>query len=200
MMYSAPTLLVFFLTGVVVDRMDRQKVAYYSDFICGILSFGLIAAILFDWIPLVFLALFLRSAVAKFFAPAEISLIQGILTEEDYSTAAGLNQMVAGFFNLFATGLGLGAYWLFGVQGAIVGDAITFFVSAWLIRTCVIEEDARLPNGPHTFKDLNYTFIFADFKDGLSFSVMPIYILKYKLAPETYETWSVIVGIYLESL
>ncbi|KGP72202.1 MFS transporter [Pontibacillus yanchengensis] len=219
MMYSAPTLLVFFLTGVVADRMDRQKVAYYSDFICGVLSFGLIVAIWVDWMPLVFLALFLRSAVAKFFAPAEMSLIQGILTEEDYSTAAGLNQMVAGFFNLFATGLGLGAYWLFGVQGAIVGDAITFFISAWLIRTCIINTEARLPNGPHTFKDLHYSSIFADFKEGLiyivkhkllmviiagffiigivngGFSVMPIYILKYKLVPETYETWSVIVGI-----
>lgn len=219
MMYSAPTLLVFFLTGVAADRLDRQKVAYYSDLICAILSFCLIGAIFLDLMPLVFFVLFLRSAVAKFFAPAEMSLVQGILKEDEYSTAAGLNQMIAGVFSLFATALGLGAYWAFGVQGAILGDALTFFVSALLIRSCQIDIEARLPNGHHRLKDLNITFIMKDFKEGFlyivkhklllaliggffilgivngGFAVMPLYILKYKLTPESYEEWAVALGV-----
>ncbi|KGX84194.1 MFS transporter [Pontibacillus marinus] len=219
MMYSAPTLLVFFLTGVVADRMDRQKVAYYSDFICAGLSIVLIGAIMTEFMPFVFLVLFLRSAVAKFFAPAEMSLVQGILDEEEYSTAAGLNQMVAGVFNLFATALGLGAYWALGVHGAIIGDAVTFLISAILIMSCTIHEEARLPNGSHRIKDLNFSFIFKEFKDGLLYilnhkllmaliagffilgivngglSVMPLYVLKYKLTPDDYEQWAVVLGI-----
>ncbi|MEQ6376920.1 MFS transporter [Bacillaceae bacterium S4-13-56] len=219
MMYSAPTLFVFFLTGVVADRMDRQKVAIYADLICAILSFTLVAAVLTEWMPLVFFVLFLRSGIAKFFDPAEKSLVQGILQEEEYKTAAGLNQMVAGVFNLFATGIGLVAYWSLGVQGAIIADGITFLVSAFLIWSCQIDQEARLPNGSHSWKELKVKFIFQDFKDGLLYilnhkllfaiitgffilgivngglSVMPMYILKYKLAPNSYEQWAVVLGI-----
>ncbi|MFC0522173.1 MFS transporter [Pontibacillus salicampi] len=219
MMYSAPTLLVFVVTGVFADTLDRQKIAYYSDVICGILSLCLLGALWIDVMPVIFLVLFIRSAVAKFFTPAEMSLVQGILTKKEYPTAAGLNQMVAGVFNLFATGLGLGAYWLLGIQGAIVFDLITFIVSALLIRSSVITEEVRMPNGARTIKDLRYTSILQDFLRGLQYiiqhkllltivsgffvigivngglTVMPLYMLKYHLTPEAYEQWTVVLGI-----
>jgi MFS transporter, DHA3 family, macrolide efflux protein len=219
LMFSLPTLAVFFLVGVFADRMDRQKIAYYCDWINAGLSLCLIGAIFIGWMPIIFLVLFTRSAVSKFFYPAESALVQGILKKEDYTTAAGLNQVVMSLFMLFGNGLGVFAYWSVGVYGAIIVDTLTFIISAYFIKSVNIPVEVRLPNGNHTLKDLNFSVVLKDFKLGISyilshkllrtllvgffvfgivnggFSVIPIFMLKYKLAPESYEQWSIWVGI-----
>ncbi|MEH6986844.1 MFS transporter [Cytobacillus firmus] len=219
LMFSVPTLAVFFLVGVFADRMDRQKIAYHCDWISALLSIVLLLTIIIGWMPLVFTVLFLRSAIQKFFFPAEHAMIQGILKSEDYTTAAGLNQVVMSLFMLFGNGLGIFAYWSVGVYGAIVADALTFIISALLIKSCRIPEEVRLPNGAHGLKDLNIPLVFKDFNLGIKyilqhkflsallvgffvfgvvnggFSVMPIFMLKYKLEPQSYEEYSVLLGI-----
>ncbi|WEG14410.1 MFS transporter [Pullulanibacillus sp. KACC 23026] len=219
MMYSLPTLFLFFIVGVVADRLDRQRITINSDWIRAVLSFGLIGALWLGWIPTIFLILFLRESVSKFFVPAESAIVQGVLSKEHYQVAAGLNQMTNSLFNLFGSGLGIITYWTVGIQGAILVDAISFIVSALLITSCKLSKEARLPNGPHKVKDLNARFVLQDFKAGIryivsnklllsivvgfilfgvvngGFSVMPIYILKYKLAPTSYEAMTIWLGV-----
>lgn len=219
LMYSLPTLAVFFIVGVLADRMDRQKIAYYCDWISALLSLLLILTILTGWMPLIFSVLFLRSAVQKFFFPAEHGMVQGILKKDDYTTAAGLNQLVMSLFMLFGNGLGVFAYWTVGIFGAIIVDLLSFIISALLIRACQIDEEVRMPNGKHTMKDLKFKLVFDDFKVGLlyilehkllrtllvgfflfgivngGFSVMPVFILKYKLAPNSYEELAIVSGV-----
>lgn len=219
LMYSLPTLAVFFMVGVLADRMDRQKIAYYCDWISALLSLSLIITIYVGWMPLIFAVLFLRSAVQKFFFPAEHGMVQGILEKDDYTTAAGLNQLVMSLFMLFGNGLGVFAYWTVGVYGALVVDFLSFVISALLIRACKISDLVRMPNGKHRIKDLTSKMMIGDFKSGFSyimknkllrtlligffvlgivnggFSVMPIFMLKFKLAPDTYEQFSIIIGI-----
>ncbi|AJY74649.1 hypothetical protein [Paenibacillus beijingensis] len=77
---------------------------------------------------LVFLILFLRSAVAKFFAPAESALIQGVLSKEQYVQASGINQMLFGVFTLFGTSLGALTYTAVGITGAVGIDGCGFAV------------------------------------------------------------------------
>jgi MFS transporter, DHA3 family, macrolide efflux protein len=218
LMYSLPMLAVFFLIGVLADRMDRQKIAVYCDWVSAGLSLMLIAAIYIGWMPLVFGFLFLRSAIQKFFFPAEHGMVQGILQKEDYTTAAGLNQLVMSLFMLFGNGLGILAYWSIGIYGAILIDTVSFILSALLIHATVVPKEARLPNGPHQLSDLNIMMVFKDFQKGFKyvlsskllftliigffifgivnggFSVMPIFILKYKLAPDSYEEYSIVIG------
>lgn len=219
MMYSLPTLLVFFLVGVFADRMDRQKIAYHCDTISALLTLLLFGAIIIGWLPLIFTILFLRSGVQKFFFPAEQGILQGVLSKDDYSTAAGLNQMVMSLFMLLGNAVAIFVYWTTGIFGAIAVDFVTFVISAILIRKCIIPEDVRLPNGKHTLKDLNIQSVTKDFKAGMNyilnhklllsliggfvvfgvvnggFSVIPIFILKYKLAPESYEEYSILLGV-----
>lgn len=219
LMYSLPTLAVFFLVGVFADRMDRQKIAFSCDWISAVLSILFLGSLIIGSMPLIFFVLFLRSAVQKFFFPAEHAMVQGILKQDDYTTAAGLNQLVMSLFMLFGNGLGVLAYWTVGIYGAILIDTITFMISALLIRSCQIQESVRMPNGKHRLKDLNISTVFVDFNDSMKyilqhgllrtlligfivfgvvnggFSVMPVFILKYKLAPENYEQFSIIIGI-----
>ncbi|MFP3526959.1 hypothetical protein SB912_31165, partial [Pantoea sp. SIMBA_072] len=62
-----------------------------------------------------------------------------------------------------------------GIEGAILIDAFSFFISGLLIHFCNISEDIRLPNGKHSFKDLKILLVLSDFKKGL------IYIKTHKL-------------------
>ncbi len=219
LMYSLPTLAVFFLVGVVADKMDRQKIAANSDWLSALLSLVLIGVVVVGWMPLIFTVLFLRSAVTKFFLPAESSLVQGILSKDEYASAAGLNQMTNSVFNLFGGAIGAFIYWTVGVYGAIAFDAISFAISGLLIWLCKIPEDVRQPNGKSSISDLRIKAILNDFKQGFSyiihfklllylvfgffvfgimngaFTVIPAFILKYKLAPIHYEEALVIMGI-----
>lgn len=219
MMYSLPTLVVFFLVGVLADRLDRQKIAYHCDTISALLTLLLFGAILTGWLPLIFAILFLRSGVQKFFFPAEQGILQGVLSKEDYSTAAGLNQMVMSLFMLLGNAVAIFVYWTTGIYGAIAVDFITFVISAILIKKCVIPEEVRLPNGKHSLRDLNIHSVTNDFTAGMKyilnhklllsliggfvvfgvvnggFAVIPIFILKYKLAPVSYEEYSILLGV-----
>lgn len=219
MMYSLPTLFVFFIVGVMADRMDRQKIAANSDWISATLSLMFLGAVTFGWMPLIFAILFLRSAVSNFFAPAEGALVQGILQKDEYTTAAGLNQMVMSIFMLFGTALGLIFYRYVGLQGAILVDVIAFLISGWLIRTCKINEVVRLPNGRTKWKELNIRRVVVDFRDGLvyilknrllfaliigffifgivngGFSVMLMYVMRFKLDPIHYQDAMVLLSI-----
>ncbi|MCA0149123.1 MFS transporter [Rossellomorea vietnamensis] len=218
-MYSLPTLLVFFLVGVFADRLDRQKIAYHCDTISAILTLLLFGAIFIGWLPLIFTVLFLRSGVQKFFFPAEQGILQGVLSKDDYSTAAGLNQMVMSLFMLLGNAVAIFVYWTTGIYGAIAVDFVTFVISAILIKKCLIPEEVRLPNGKHSWKDLNIQSVTKDFTEGMKyifnhklllsliggfivfgivnggFAVIPIFILKYKLAPDSYEEYSILLGV-----
>ncbi|MFT0800286.1 hypothetical protein VSK91_02280 [Bacillus swezeyi] len=104
LMLSLPALAVFFLVGVFADKFDRQRIAKNCDWICAALSILLLFSLYIEWLPFTFAVLFLRNAVKSFFTPAQTSLIQGILSEGEYSVAVGLNQMVASLFMLFGNG------------------------------------------------------------------------------------------------
>ncbi len=219
MMYSLPTLLVFFLVGVLADRIDRQKIAYHCDTISAFLTLLLFGAIFIGWLPFIFFVLFVRSGVQKFFFPAEQGILQGVLSKDDYSTAAGLNQMVMSLFMLLGNAIAIFVYWTTGIYGALAVDFATFVVSALLIKRCEIPEEVRLPNGKHSWKDLNIRSVSKDFTAGMKyilnhklllsliggfvvfgvvnggFAVIPIFILKYKLAPDSYEEYSILLGV-----
>ncbi|MFP3394689.1 MFS transporter, partial [Brevibacillus sp. SIMBA_076] len=66
----------------------------------------LFVVIYFNSLPLIFLILFIRSAITKFFYPAEASLVQAILNKDQYAKAAGLNQMLFSLFMVFGVGIG----------------------------------------------------------------------------------------------
>lgn len=106
LMYSLPTLAVFWLVGVIADLLDRKKIAAYSDWIRAGLTLLLLVCVHGQLLTLCFLVLFLRSAIAKFFGPAEMGLLQGSIGQAQYVQAAGLNQMIMGLFMLFGMSLG----------------------------------------------------------------------------------------------
>ncbi|WP_058301969.1 MFS transporter [Gorillibacterium timonense] len=221
LMYSLPTLLVFFLVGVLADRFDRQRIAANSNWIRLGLTAVLIGAILVGVLPLIFVILFLRSAVAKFYAPAETALLQGILEEKQYVTASGLNQMLFGVFMLFGVGLGAVAYTTIGIYGAVGIDAAGFLIAGLLLETCAFPAAVKQPGGPAVWRELGIKSVLLDFRAGLAyvlrnklllsliggfflfgfmnggFAVLPMFTMKYKLAGDAYKTFSSLFAVFL---
>lgn len=219
MMYSLPVLFVFLFTGVIADRFDRQLISYSSDWIRAGLTLLILPSIWIGWMPLIYALIFLRVAVSKFFVSAQGALVQGILSEEEYATAGGLNSMLSSVFILFGSGLGVATYWTVGIEGALLIDAAGLTLSALLIRSCDIAEEVRLPNGRTRWSDVSFETIWKDFKEGIHYilrnrlllaisagffmfgiingglSVLPIFVMKYKLAPESYEEIAVLQGL-----
>ncbi len=221
LMYSLPTILVFFLVGVVADKFDRKKVAENCDWIRAGLTIVLFGALFLNSIPIIFLILFLRSAVTKFFFPAENSLVQGILNKEQYAQAAGLNQMLFSIFMVFGVGIGAFIYKTVGIHGAVIVDFISFIISALLIKSCNIPISARLPNGQVKWKDISLKSSIGDFKAGIvyiiknrllaslvfgffifgivngAFAVLPMFTMKYELTLDNYEWYASLFALSL---
>lgn len=221
LMYSLPTFAVFWLVGVIADLVDRKFIAVYSDWIRVGLTLLLLLFVQLDMLPLCFLVLFLRSAISKFFGPAEMGLLQGSMKQEEYVQVAGLNQMVMGLFMLFGMGLGAATYHFVGIQGAILIDMLSFVISGLLIQWCKFPEEVRIPNGPTKLRDIRLSLVFKDFHQGIQyiirhrlllilisgflffgvvngvFAVLPIFTMKYKLSSDNYMVYSSLITVFL---
>lgn len=218
LMYTLPSLFVFLIVGVLADHLNRQGIMIISDLANACFCLLLIAAVYSRSTVLVFLLLFIITATSKFFTPAQLGTIQGILKKEQYPIAGGLNQMLASIFILFGASLGAFFYWNFGIVGAIIINFCSFLISSLLIHRCKFQRAAILPS--EKAKRLNFTFVLSEFMRGLRYmfqhrllrafmvgtailgfvngglSIMPVYLLKYKLAPENYQQITALSGIF----
>ena len=221
LMYSLPTFAVFWIVGVIADLLDRKSIAAYSDWIRASLTVLLLLFVHYDILFACFLILFLRSAISKFFGPAEMGLLQGSIGQEQYVQAAGLNQTIMGLFMIFGMSLGAVSYHYVGVDGAILIDGLSFIVSGALILWCKFPQEVRLPNGSKTLRDIRLPRIISDFQLGIQyilqnklllvlisgflffgfvngvFAVLPIFTMKYKLSPDNYMIFSSLITIAL---
>jgi MFS transporter, DHA3 family, macrolide efflux protein len=212
LMSALPILLVFAFVGVVTDRLNRQKLAAYSLYCSAAISLLLMIAVTFKSLPFIFTCLFLRTSVHFFFNPAQASLVQGVLSKEDYIVASGLNQMLKSSLDLFGKSLGVFIFWMWGISGAIWVDTISFVVAGLLIQFCAFDTKLLVPNGQFNWRELRLSSVVSDYKEGLTyalgnkvirillsgclvfgvlnsfFALLPIFLLKYKLAPGNYET------------
>ncbi|WP_379130260.1 MFS transporter [Paenibacillus sp. sgz500958] len=212
LMSTLPILLVFAFVGVITDRFNRQKLAVYSLFFSAGVSVLLMIAVLTKSLPFIFACLFIRTSVHFFFNPAQASLVQGVLSKKDYVVASGLNQMLKSSLDLFGKSLGVFMFWSLGITGAILIDTVSFLLAGLLIHSCKFDRNLLLPNGESGWSKLQLSSISRDYKEGLTyalghkvirillsgclvfgvlnafFALLPIFLLKYKLAPANYET------------
>lgn len=210
---------LFLLVGTVVDRFDRQRICTVSNICCSICNIGILISLYYGMIILVFIFLFLENACIQFFSPSEQAMIQGVVESDQYGAAAGINQMVNSLYALFGVGIATMVYWTFGIYGSILVNTLTFIASGILIQTISIPEKVRLPNGRTKWKEVNLKMLITEFKGGIKYiyqnetlkklllgfivfgllngilSVSTTYILKYKLAPATYESLAMVGGV-----
>lgn len=126
-----PVFIVSPISGVYIDRWNKRKTMYVSDFLRGI--FILLIPFFFiksgSFIP-IYILVFLSFSAGRFFIPAKMAFIPEICGKQDIFLANSLISITAAA--AAAIGVGLGGI-IFEKYGAVLSfnlDAATFFISA----------------------------------------------------------------------
>lgn len=129
-----PVFLIGPVAGVYVDRWDRRRTMYISDFLrfVFILSIPLFFIGSGTLIP-IYIIVFLSFAIGRFFIPAKMSIIPELVKKEELL----LSNSLVSTTGVIAAGLGLGIGGIivdaFGPKGGFLIDAFGFLLSSLLI-------------------------------------------------------------------
>jgi MFS family permease len=135
--FAAPT------AGVLNDRISRKRIMLAADLARFLIVLGMLFIRTPAMVWLVYPLLFLETIGAAFFEPAHSSVIPNIVPEQQVLAANALASITWSF--CLAAGAALGgvvAAWL-GRDSVFVINALSFLLSAWLIRRMRFDE-------PHT--------------------------------------------------
>jgi len=129
-----PVFAVGPLAGVYVDRWDRRRTMYISDFSRAVLML-VIPFFLFYARALgaIYLLIFVIYCVGRFFVPAKLAIVPDLVPKKDLLIANSLVNITG----MIAAILGFGASGILverlGAKGGFYLDALSFFVSGMLI-------------------------------------------------------------------
>lgn len=162
MVIAVPQVTVGLVSGVYVDRFNRQRVMVVSDMVRGLLVLGFILVNSRDTLWLLYVIGFIQATIGTFFGPARSATIPNIVAHEHLMSANALSQTS----EIFVRVLGMGA------AGLIVGvfnvfwpvfviDSLTFFISALFII------QMALPNQPHQALAGGAGLVWRQLKEGL---------------------------------
>ena len=129
-----PVFLVGPIAGAYIDRWDRRRTMYICDFVRTILVL-VIPLFLFTAKNnlIMYIFVFLIFCVGRFFIPAKLSIIPELVEKKDLLMANSLINITGMLAAMFGFGIaGVIVEWL-GPKGGFYLDALSFFVSAFLI-------------------------------------------------------------------
>ncbi len=129
-----PVFIIGPIAGVFIDRWDRRRTLFVCDFIRGLLV--LLIAFYLMRLPVIwplYMAVFMIFSLSRFYVPAKMSFIPEIVSQKDlliansFVTTTGMIALVLGAL------LGGLIVEHLGSFGGFIWDAITFFISAFLV-------------------------------------------------------------------
>jgi len=175
---SLPVLAVLLISpvaGVYVDRWEKRKTMYVSDFLRGI-CIALIFILIFKFKTVIFVyfLIFLSFFVGRFFIPAKMAIIPALVDQKDLLLANSLVSITAMIAAILGFGLGGIIVEKLGVKVAFLIDSVTFFLSSLAVLSMKVQEKGLF--SPKDFLDLSKqaiekvkrSFIF-EMKEGLKY-------------------------------
>ena len=126
-----PTILVQPFAGALVEKMNKKWIMVSCDVTRGLLvafiAFAYINSILNPWMLLTITIL--NSIVESLRVPSGIAIVPSLLREDSYSEGLALNATLSRMMELIGLAMAGLIIGLLGISGAILIDAITFFLS-----------------------------------------------------------------------
>lgn len=157
-----PTILFQPFAGALISYLDKKKVMILTDIGRGVLvlliAILLIINVLNPWI--IMLITFCNSSLEALRVPCGTSLVPKLLKKENYTFGMSLNQGASRISELLGMGLAGVIIAVFGVAGAIIIDAVTFILSAFILMFLKIpKEDAE---------KISHNYL-TELKEGISY-------------------------------
>ena len=161
-----PSILVSPIAGVLIDRWDRRRILIATDVLRGLMVPLFLLANTEDRVWLVYVLVVCQVSLSAFFEPAKSAVIPNLVQGEQLLSANALSSVTWSMMVAIGSAMGGLLIEAFGLRAAFVIDALTFFVSAWLIVTVRIETEERPPlrSIGQVFKDLvdGFRYILGD--------------------------------------
>lgn len=131
-----PNLIVLPFAGVIADLFNKKYLVILSDISRGVFVLALALLYFTDLLHVwhLFAFVFVNNVLESVANPSRTGLIQVILEPGDYTKGNSYISSGSSFGSLLGLGIAGIIIGIIGIEGAILIDAATFFVSALLIR------------------------------------------------------------------
>ena len=174
---SAPLVagLIFSLfAGALVDKWNKVRIIYMTDFIRGILFFISLYILRqeltnYETVTLFVIVGSLAGINEAFFRPAVQSVIPDIVGDELIQAAQGAQSIINSFTGILGVIAGMLLYGFIGIEVAVLANAISFILSGlseMFIRT-KYEHPKAETDEKHIFDDIREGFKYMKTKEGL---------------------------------
>lgn len=157
-----PPMLISPITGVLVDRLNRKRLLIWSN----VLRVFVVAALLIttqgpEWLWLIYVLTVVQFAISAVFEPAQSALLPMLVPQQDLIVANTLVSIT--WSSMLAIGAVIGGVvaTVLGAYAALIFDALSFAVAAWLVLPIVPRVMAVVQEHAHTAD--------TSFRDGLRF-------------------------------
>lgn len=137
-----PQLFLGSVAGVFVDRWDRRRTMLICNILLGCCLLTLTLVRSADWLWLLYLQSIVQSVLAQFLRPAENALVPRLVNEADLVPANALNGLNNNLARLVGPPLGGLVVAVWGLTGAALIDAATFFIAAGMLA--LVQVDGRV--------------------------------------------------------
>lgn len=131
--YAIPSIVLGSVAGVFVDRWERRRLMVITNVLMGLAVLPLIAVQSSAWLWLIYLAAFAESAIGQFFGPSENAMLPLLVEEKQLGSANALNILNNNLARFVGAGLGGVIVGTLGLEGAVILDALTYFMAAGLV-------------------------------------------------------------------
>jgi len=129
-----PPMLISPIAGVLVDRFNRKHLLIWSNVLRAFVVAGLLIAIQgAEWLWLIYVLTIVQFTISSVFEPGQSALIPSLVDPQDLIPANTLVNIT--WSSMLALGAVIGGVvaTLFGTNIAIIFDALSFVLAAWLI-------------------------------------------------------------------
>ena len=146
---TAPIVIIGLFAGVIVDRLRRRPVLIVADIGRAVLLLTIpLASVLGVLrIEILYAVAFLVGALSLLFDVAHLSFLPSLIRRDDLVDGNSKLEVTAATAQVVGPGLGGTIIGILGAPFAVVLDAVSFLVSAWLIkRTRAVEAPRARPD------------------------------------------------------
>ena len=146
-----PPLLMRPVAGVLADRFDRKRLLIVSDILRSLAVCGLLFTTRGpEYLPLVYVFVMIQFLISSVFEPARNAIMPSVLYRHELIIGNTLSSITWSAMLAIGAICGGVVAEIFGTEFALFIDALTFLVSALLVKTLVIPESPRSEIGEPT--------------------------------------------------
>jgi len=162
-----PSVLLSFIAGSLIDRLDKKKILLISDTIAAICSMITLALLFLNLLDIwhLYIINIILGITNAFQEPTSNVVISLIVPKELYTKTSGFRSFANAFKDTFAPIVSTSLYYLFGIELIIIFDLCTFIFAFMSLSFFV-----HIPNDIAKKQIENKTFV-SNCTEGISYII-----------------------------